>query len=1352
MKIMAFFNGVKFRRAIMLIAVVLSVLTPYKFINDSMNLPDSLLKNFSIPLAEANAGAQLAQEKTKQIENADLKTEEEVKVKTITEEAAFFNKAIILQEPQIIDGVDYSNLSIQDALKRMLEVNPDLKITSLLADKSLLRIKQVKRESWLPTVTVIGGALAPLDLISDKNKDKGAYTGERLGVLFILDSDALDRINRAKGSYEVELAKIKEATTRETRKLIETYLRVALAQESFKICRESFKEAEAQLEQMKKNHRYSKLDILQAEYFLARIFEKKLVAYGRLKTAQRDLKVLLGLQEQRGLMIGVIDLPQTIEQAKNLVEEADLRQPECSIEVMKKKLEEAKLTEKIERQPRIKVIVSLAGSSSQGTEETQATTGVFATLGVDILINDFGFSSSLKEEKRIVRQISLLELLKEEEDLENSDIKRNSELINLDKRTQMIRDYMIEMDKTLNFLRERVGLPISVLLKRNDQFIEARYLLRETLRDYIFTMSKMSDRKISPEKTLPEYQGLTLEVLLTLVEKNKIIEEYIAEKRVELEENCLRTAKMSNNPILRGGLSIENESCTDGASENTTKVYMSLDGRLNNKRLKYAIDAARISLEHASNQAKLLNNEKYIILISNYLRAVQIKRRITILKQIVDLKNQTIEEMLEGIKGEFSKYTETDVRPLILEQLESNLALTKWEIELFIAKFNIKKWTGMPLTENISLEETIFFDTEEGIKDFLDIIRARILPFYDAEALVKSALNVVDEYKAKEAKTTAFKGIFWQIMAEARGDEFDGWLNPNTQIGICFSLPFWGEEKRKIDEYDETKDKLRAQLNYVKTQKDLQELRAQISTRHEALKAMLGELKRERENLKTQLKIIEEFVNMKLKSSKDLREAKMRILSLQLDYEDKLQAYFYTSAEHMLILEMDNELPQKDNKFILTNLQDTIELALENRKEVQIYQNLLDAERNVLHYYRKFYLEGSATGYCIREDTKENPDETRDVEAFIALANFDVNLINNFMREEQNKKTKLAEMDLERAKFKVILEVTQAYTNYLEAVTTLSAVNKRYLKEKERLISLINESKTKMTTRMDYLRQEQTVRMLQQKLLSIRKDCADFKNHLAIVVGKLDPRFSVMDLEIYDDERQLIKPAGVEDIKQKLMKELSQLRGTLIESVANEAAQYGELEVDVAILELKKAAKKIKSLLINTGYVYLTGELGEIALFEQERLALPLMAGKDSQLLREFISLNVSCKIYDSTTNVKSEIKAIDRDIAKEIAKKNLVTIIQEAQILLDEYEIAIINYQYATEEVLKTERDMKTKLEFARKNGKLSVIEEMEIVEFLIRSSSDRIKAFYEVVNKKCRIDEYLKRYTGQDKIILKK
>jgi len=1339
---------------------------PYKFPNGSINFPNSFLKNFYISLVETNAEAQLVQEKTKQIENANLRTGEKIKsrretaeqkiqletrpketkeekkqpaalgLKKEVDETTFLNKAITPEKPQIIDGIDYSNLSIQDALKRMLEVNPNLKIVSLLADRASLKIKQTKREVWLPTVTVVGNALTPVDLISDKNGNNGIYTRGRLRILFALDFDAWDRINKTKASYEVELAKIKEATTEELRNLIETYLKLALSQETFKICQESFKEAKAQLKQIKKDSKYSELEILQAEHFLARIFKKNLVAYRNLKAAQRELKALLDLQEQEDLIIRVADLPQTIEQARKLVEEANLRQPEYRIEVMKKKLEEAKLAEKIEPQPRIKVIASLAGTFSQDTEKTQTTTWATSILEADVFINDFGLSSNLKEEKHIAKQISLLELLKEEKDLKNLDIKRNFKLINLKKKTQVIRDYIAEINKTLNLLRERVELPINILLKRNDQLIETRHLLKETLRDYTFTLSKMSDRKVSLERTLPDYQGLTFEDILTLAEKNQTIEERIAKKRIELKENSLRAAKMSNNPALCGSLSIENASYTDGASVDTTKANISLNGRFFNKKLKYTIDAARASLKYATNQAKVLNNEKYLGLITNYLKAIQMKRRITILKQIVNLRNQTIEEMLKNMEGEFPKYTKTEVQLLILEQLKLNLALTECEFELFTAKLNIKKWTGIPLTENISLKKTTLFDTEEGIKDFLDIIRRRILPFYDAEASVKSALNIVDEYKAKEVRATAFEGISWQIMAEARGNELNGWLDPDTQIGISFSFPFWGKEEREIDKYDKTENKLKSQLNYIKAQNELQKLRAQISAQYETSKAIVNELKKERENLKTQLKTIELLVNMQLKRRKALREAKMRLLFSQLDYEDKLQAYLCASAKRMLILKIDDELPQKNNKFILTNLQDAIELALKNRKEVQIYQDLLNTERNILHYYKRFNPKGKIIGHYIKENIKENSDKSQEIEPLIALANLDVNLINNFVREKQEKKIKLAEMDLERAKFKVILEVVQAYIDYLQATATLATLNERYLKEEEILNNIAEKLKIGIATRMDYLRQEQIVSMLRQKLLTIRKDCTNFKNYLAIVIGVSDPDFLVMDLEVHDKGRQLIIPVGVKDIKQKLLKELWQVQRRLIEPITEEVTQYAKLEIDAAKLELKKAVKKIKSLTITANYVYRIDKLHELSLDESDKL------GPFEQ--SEFFSLSAFCKIYDPETNIESKIKAIDKDITKKMAKKNLIAITQKIQTLFDEYEAEIINYQYAVEKIVKTERAMKTKLKIARKSGNLKVEEEMKIVGMLIESIIDETKIFHEIVNKRCQIDQYLKRYTG--------
>ena len=1292
-----------------------------------------LISAVFISPAKASAGSQSIEEKDQQKEVA---REEEAlpESEESLDETDFFPKAVIPQKAQIIDGIDYSNLSLKDALERMLEVNPDLNISNLLVYKALLEIKQTESEVWLPEITLAGGAVTPVDFISGEHEQEGVFAGQRVKLVFALDSDTWDRINRDEATYDMELAKFKQATAEESRKLIKTYFSLGLAQDNFKICQEALEQAKAQFEDIKKNPKYSKLDILQARHFLTRIFEKKIVAYTRLVIAQRELKILLGLQDNEDLIIRVVDLPRTIEQAEVLVEEDDLRQPQYSAEVMERNLERTSFIENISAEPVVKVTASLAGNSSQGTKDASSISRLVPSLGVDILISDFGFSASVKKAKSISSQISQLELLKEEEDLDNSEMKRNYELKDLGKRLRIIRDYISQLEEGISFLKERVELPISVLLKRNDQLVEAKCVLKEMLRDYAFTFSLMNGKDIKPLVSSDKYQELSLEDILALAEKNKVVQEEIAEKQIDLGKIGLITAEKSNSPKLYGGLSVESEYPTDGETTNSSKLYLSLEGRIFNKRLKHIKEAARARMGNINSQAKQLSNEKYINIVKNYLKAVQVKRRINILEEIVSLKNEIIDEMLEGMKKEFPRYTQVNVRPLLLEQLEANLALTRWELELAMAKFNIRKWAGIPINEDISLKDTDFFDVEDGREEFLEIIKTRILPVYHAGAAVESAASIIDEFEAKQARTTAYKGIFWRIQGEAKCDEFQGWEKPDTQVGICFSLPFWGRDKREIDEYDERIDKLMAKLNYIKINRELLELECEISTNYEVTKEMVDSLKQEKENLESQLRIVKELVRTGAKSKKDLIEAKMRLLALQLDYEDKIQAYFYASARHLLVLGRDKKSLQKDEsvRFVLANLQDAVELALENSKEMKVYKDLLDTEEDVMDYYKTFYPEGSLTADYIEESTEGDPEENRDLESLVALASFDINLVKDYMKEEQNKKIRLRELDLERVKFKIILRVVGAYTDYLQSAAQWSAVNERYLKEKEKLESMKVDSKTRMITRMDYLRQEQIVNMLQQKLLAVKKESTTYKKRLAVVVGGVDSRFSV------------IMPDKDEDIKEKLSGEIFRLCSELIGAVTDEEADYGQLKVDIARLEKKMVDKQIESL-INVGYAYLTDELKESSLFNQEELGLPLLADEDSMLLREFVSLNVSCKIYDPTKGVKSKIKAVDEDIAEVVADKNVVTVVQEVRKLLDAYEIAIINYNYAAEEIKGIEEGMRVRLEDARKRGKLSVIEEMEIIGILIKSSTDRVKAFYEMVGIRSRIDQYLKQYTGK-------
>lgn len=1264
---------------------------------------------------------------------------------TYLNELEFENYDLSDIEPQIIDNIDYSNLSISDALMRLIEISPDLTIAKLQMQQAEHHIKQVKADTWLPEINMTLKAFAPVNFISDKNEENGMFTGEECKIIFRLNSDSLDKIGLQQAKQQTSLSEFKQTLTEEARYLIETYLQLALAQKSMEITQKSLEDSKILLQEIKNDEHYSDLEVAQAEHFVARIFEKKLTSYNRLKTAQRNLRSILGLETRPDIKIKVSDSFSSLKDAESFVALENLAYEDNSLLVMENKLKEAQLAQKINYEPLVEMALSVTANASQGTEDTKATTSAISSLQFNFFITDFGYSNNYNKAIAGLRQLAELEVKQKQTELALNNANTKNEIDNLMKRVGDINTFINETEDAIELFKNQVKMPINVLFKRNDQLVEARYLLKEMIRDYAFDLSLLDKKYIQPYKTNPEYESLDFIQLYKIAQNNKTIEEEIIDKKIEIETYELNMAKCNTRPKMRAGFSFGNESYTDGDEKNTTIAYASLNGKILNERFNCSIKRAEARLNNALAQKNLIYNEKYSEIINSYILALQIQRRIKLIGEIVDLKDMVIKEYQEGIDSGLPKYEDVDLKPLIMEQLESNLALTKWELELATEKNNLKRYCGIPINENISLKDTGIFNwhDEEIRNNFIKTVDKNIKPYYDAQAPIKSATFRVEEYLARQQEATAFRGLSWRLLAQGRGDETKGWTDPNKQISLSFSLPFWGHNKQQINKISEQNDRLRSELQVIKAKKDLEKLINQIKSRFDAATIMLKNLSGELDNLTKQYDIIEQYHKMGIKSKRDLLDAKMRVLAVQLDYEDKMQSYLNSESQLLLVLGNIKERSNKKKTIKLESLSEAIDIALKNSLELKVYENLCESEESALKYFRPVYIDGNLSTDIIREDNKDAENE-RDVLSFVALAGLDIDLANQYLLRQQKAKTELCKLDLKRNKFEITLSVVDAYCNYMESLATLKTVDARLKEEENKLQSMAPGTQVKTTTEMDYLRQLQVFNMVRQKYTAVNEDCDNYKKRLVLLLFGPDNQYSNVELanKFNDYNSEVLADA----IRSNLLDELKSIYAQIFEPLNRENVSYASLEALEAKSSTQATAKKIKSIIIEIGYAHLNDELGELALFEEERLSLPLLRDDDLGALHEFVTLNISAKIYDPNTLHKTKIKELDEEIASQMAKRNLRKALDEAQRIFDEYEIALIDYQYASNKIYKIEQKMRERMKELKKIGKLSVIEEMEIIGMLIKNRTDREKALYRILSLRNQLNEYLKKYTNKD------
>lgn len=1241
--------------------------------------------------------------------------------------------------------IDYGNLSIRAAIDRLLEVDPQIKAKTLVADRARLAVKVSKLDAWLPELQFGASGVKPVDMFTRLKQYHGPFLGQQLLLDFSFDTNTIYRIRKEKKANQVALAEIKEVVTDRVRELVVTYYDLAAAQKGYQSCLRSEEEIKALLDQREKDPAFSGLERSGGVNYLSLVTEKKISAFNKIKNYQRKMKVLLGLEDRPDLEIAVNGLLDNIEQVKSLIEEAGLRQYDHRVDALMEKYEQAKVTEKITLNPLISLTLTPAFGIAEGRHEEFQTklTNIFQ---VNLFLTDFGQTSGARKADRLKTNIAQLEVLKAEKDLEYSDFRYRSELAQLDKKIHSYREYIIKAEDALKVLKERVTFSFDTLLEISDQLLEARYALKQMLSNYLVTFSKMTGKELPAEKTSPEFQDMTLAKLLDhAAEGEKLTEQQILERTIELEKMRHCVAKLGYLPKLFAAARIENDNIA-GIPQQITKSMLMLEGRFLDNKVKYFRKETEAALKIATWQLRVFENTRQDAILTNYVQALRLERTIAGLSEIKRIKDGVIEAMKADMASGRPRYAEAEILPLILQQMELDRTIADLEILLSLAHYALKKWVNIPLNEKITLKKINTADKTSD-RDFLTVIIQRILSDYDPEAPVKAVMSGVEGAKAAESRESAFEGIAWRVKGEVSGADFDAWTKPDSSVTLSLIMP-WENRGWRVPKAAATRKRLEAQLNYVRAQKDLAVEKKIATERAATTKDVLEIMRRKVVNAENRFKIMQNLFEIGARTPRELASVQLEVISARFECDEAFFDDLYAHAKEMMIFGMV-PTEEKGSPVILSSLQEAIDLALENSSELKVFEEKVKLEEETLRYYKTFSLNGIAAGDLAYLRSRDSHSDQL-TKTGVAVANVNISFINRLLLEEQRKRIELAKMDLERERFRITIDIVDTYADYVNAMAEYAAIHAEGARETAILESMKDLLKSGAITQVDYLKQEELVELLAQKARNVKKFCEIPRNLLGVLVGGSDVHFSNIHLEIYDAARKRIVPAEDGAIKEKLLAELVEAQKALLSPLGQELSSRLNLETDIGKLNTKRISKQIKTIGVKVGYSFLSDYLGDRAngetTFSQfDQLGLNLLSDKSTKKMSEFVSVNTYFKVYDATISTQARIGSIEENIAAVNARADLAQITQKAEALFDEYQSAVRNYQNWVRNAAHDEEETKQSLERAKESGKLTLARQMEIKQNLLNNRMKRIAAFYKAMRFRNELDQYLRRYTGK-------
>ncbi len=1229
--------------------------------------------------------------------------------------------------------IDCGNLSLESALNRLYEVDRDIQIVKLSSDAAVLGIKARKMDIFLPKISVAGSVVKPFDLFSDLDQQTDLFSEQQLVIEMSITSDSLNYISKDRKSYEASLLDIKQVITWKTRKLISVYYAVAAAQENYRMSRDNVETVEKVIDIIKDSPEYTETEKLELKNYLGIVNERKIGALNTLINTRRDLRGLLGLEDNDDLDIVVQELPGNVNRDPVFAEKAEIRPKSYTLDIVKKRSEEASVAAHIGNNPRLKLTSTTILGLAEG-KGTRFERKVITDTQLELFVTDFGHSEGLNRTKSLESQIARLEVLKASEDLECEDLKGNAKITDLRDKIDNYREYIAKTEDTLRMLREKLSLPVIEIIRMNDNLYKAKYALQQALSDYTVTLSNLNGIELKPENTSPAYQDMGLEDLISRGERADFLTaRQIAEKRIKIEKVRIGAEKAGYLPKLYGAAVLENVNINGTPSKNT-RAFLALEGRILDNKVGAAVKAARAGLKEAECGGRALQSVVADEVIRNYLLVLRFGNTLKKLDEIKRLKDDLISDMLEDMKGKNPKYTNSDILPLVLQRLEVDKEISNVEFSLAVAEYNLKKWTGIPLNETITVKELALFGSEEGLSDFKMMLKEKVAPYYDGMASVKQALNTVERKRAGEAKALAYEGAIWQVRYETKGSDYDGWEDPDKQLSFSVSIP-WGDHAEKIAMSEAARDRIRSEIEYAKSMDSYEKERFAVKSAYDASNDLLNDLRNKMENSGNQFKITDELYKFGGRTKRQWADARLDYLVSQLTYEESAFDNYYASAREILFVEKDARQEGSD-KILLSGLQEALDIALCNSREVKKYEEALSLEEESLNYYKMIRVNGNVSkGYYVMDNRGSQKKKT--VQTTGAVVSAEVDLVNKLMVKKQELRVELARKDLEQAKFDLSVKVVDAYCDYLASLAEYSQVNDECEKQKAVLAGVEELYAAGAVAHVDYYKQKEFVESLLQKVIDIKKHCDGYRSNLGIVVGGLDPRFSIMNVEVYDGSSKKVTLADNCDIKERLTVELGQAKKDLDIPLREDLLKRAEFNIEMARLDTEAISKQIKSLAFNLEYTYLTDFMGAVTRNEA------IFSRYDS--LSEFISLNSMDKIFDPATGTKARIAALKEKITALKSKSYMSEVLQNALRIFTDYKMAVLDYENFEKNVTVLEERMGELMRAEEATGDTPVVRQREIKETLLNNKINNIQAYYRMVSLMNELDRYLMRYTAK-------
>lgn len=1231
------------------------------------------------------------------------------------------------------EELDYNKLSLEAALNMMYETDPEIQSSKLAVDSAQLEIKARKLDTFLPKISAGATLVKPVNVFSSLEQQKEMFFEQQLLIEFAVTSDSLNQIARERKNYETSMLELKQDISVKSRKLIAVYYAVARAQENYRSSCDNVETIEKFLKEVEGSNEYSEVEKLELKNYLGVVIEEKLGALNTLINTRRDLRGLLGLEDREDIIITVEELPDNINKDAAFAENPSIRPVDYTLDIYKKREEAAGIAARISASP----LLGLSSSTILGIGEGKGTKfqkKAITDTQLELFITDFGYTAGLNNAGKIGSQIARLELLKAEEDLEYADRITSDKLSELGALIDNYRDYITKTEDTFRMFKERLSLPVIEIIRMNDNIYKARYALQQALVDYTVMLSKLNGVELKPEQASPQYQDMGLEDLLARGERSDILTaKRVAENKLRMENVRVKAMKAGYLPKITGAAVLENANI-DGTPYKNTRAYLALEARLFSGKTGQAVKAAKASAEAAGYEGAALQNYVADEIIRNYLAILRNKNTLKRLEEIKEIKAGIVGRMIEEAQGVNPKYSNSDILPLVLQQMELDRVMADVEFSLAVTEYDLKRWTGIPLNENISVNELPGFGTDEGLSRFKALISSRVAPYFDGKAPVKQAFSAVEMNRAGEAQAVAYEGALFNVKYETKGTDYYGWKDPDKQLSFSVSVP-WGDRRERLAKSDASRARIRSEIEYIKSMDEYEKEKLAVKTAYDTSKELIENLRSKMEDMESQFRITDELYRFGGRTQRQMVDAKLDYIVACMSYEEAVFDNYYHNAREMLIVEQDAE-PEGSEKILLAGLQEAIDMALENSREVRKYEELLELEKETLKYYKTFRVKGDIIERYYRIDNK-GWEKQKDLFATGVVTTVEADLVNKFMSKRQQRRVELAEKDLVQAKFDLTLKVADAYSSYLGSLAETSEVNMEYEKQKTVLAGMENLFKAKAIAQADLLKQREFVESLLQKYIDTNRYTEGYRNNLGIAVGGLDPRFSIVNTEVYDRSARRVALTEGFEIKERLLSELTSARQELQGLLQDDLLERAEINLDMARLDTEAISKQVKELAVNLEYLYLTDFMGLVMRDEA--------AFSRYDNMSEFISLNSIDQIFNPATGTKARIAAISEKVAALRSKEYTKHVVQDALRRFTDYQIAVADYANYEKNEAALENEMAEKMLLEEAAGETSLIRQRELKETVLNNKIRKIQAFYRMMKFMNELDRYLIRYTSK-------